>query len=196
MPLQLTKTYPRLWSLAAGVAVVVTDLHGDRDRYVRYRDRFLALRAEGQADCLICTGDLIHREPGVGTDGSLAIVLDLLHLREHYGDAIVILCGNHELPHLYGFVLAKRSTEYTPAFEAALSASGRRADVLALLDSLPFFIRTASGVAIAHAGASTPLADAAQAMLLFNWDHQAVRTWPTRNWSRAIALGCAAGTRG
>jgi hypothetical protein len=177
MPFQLTKTYPRLWSLAAGAAMVVTDLHGDWDRYVRYRDRFLTLRAQGQADCLIFTGDLIHREPGAGMDGSLAIVLDLLRLRERYRDAIVILCGNHELPHLYGFVLAKGTSEYTPAFEAAMSESGRRADVLALLETLPFFLRTAAGVVMAHAGASTSLADAEQALMLFNWNHQAVRAW-------------------
>ena len=53
MPFQLTKTYPRLWSLEAGVAMVVTDLHGDWDLYVRYRDHFLGLRAQGRADC--CT---------------------------------------------------------------------------------------------------------------------------------------------
>jgi Icc-related predicted phosphoesterase len=66
----LAKTSPRLWSLDAGVAMVVTDLHGDWDAYARYRDRFVELRAAGQADCLIVTGDLIHREPDVGADRS------------------------------------------------------------------------------------------------------------------------------
>jgi hypothetical protein len=177
MPFQLTKTYPRLWSLDAGVAMVVTDLHGDWDAYARYRDRFIALRATGQADCLIFTGDLIHREPDAGADRSLDMVRDILALRERYGDGIISLCGNHELPHLYGFVLGKGRTEYTPGFEATLSQSGRRADVLALFDSLPFFIRTAAGVSIAHAGASAPLSDRAQAARLFDWDHQVVRAW-------------------
>jgi hypothetical protein len=177
MPFTLTKPYPRLWSLDAGVAMVVTDLHGDWVAYARYRDRFIELHAAGQADCLIFTGDLIHREPGAGEDRSLEIVLDVLALRERYGEAIIYLCGNHELPHLYGFVLSKGDTEYTSPFEVALSHSGHREDVLALFESLPFFIRTAAGVSITHAGASTSLADREQAAKLFDWNHQAVRAW-------------------
>ena len=177
MAFRLTKGYPRLWSLDAGVAMVVTDLHGDWDAYACYRDRFVALHAAGQADCLIFTGDLIHREPDAGQDRSLDMVLDILALRERYGDAIIYLCGNHELPHLYGFVLSKGDTEYTPGFEAALSESGRRDHILALFKSLPFFIRTVAGVSIAHAGASGPLADRAQAVRLFDWDHQVLRAW-------------------
>lgn len=172
MTFRLTKAYLRLWSLDAGVAMVVTDLHGDWDAYTRYRDRFIELRAAGQADCLIVTGDLIHRETDAGADRSLDMVLDILDLRERYGDAIISLCGNHELPHLYGFALGKGNTEYTPGFEAALSQSGRRGDILALFETLPFFIRTAAGVSIAHAGASAPLTDRAQAARLFDWDHQ------------------------
>jgi len=48
MPFRLTKAYPRLWSLDAGVAMVVTDLHGDWDLYARYRDRFIELHAAGR----------------------------------------------------------------------------------------------------------------------------------------------------
>lgn len=177
MAFQLTTSSPRLWSLDAGVAMVVTDLHGDWDTFARYRDRFVELRIAGQADCLIFTGDLIHREPGAEPDRSLDIVLDILDLRERYGDAIIFLCGNHELPHLYGFVLGKGRTEYTAGFEAALSQSGRRADVLALFDSLPFFIRTAAGVSITHAGASALLGDTPRAARVFEWDHQALRAW-------------------
>jgi len=146
MAFRLTKAYPRLWSLDAGVAMVVTDLHGDRDAYARYRERFIELHAAGQADCPIVAGDLIHREPDPGQDRSLDMVLDILALRERYGDAIIYLCGNHELPHLYGFVLSKGDTEYTPGFEAALSESGRRDHILALFKSLLFFIRTVAGV--------------------------------------------------
>ena len=177
MPFRLTKAYPRLWSLDAGVAMVVTDLHGDWDTYARYRERFNELHAAGQADCLIFSGDLIHRELDGGADRSLDIVLDILALRERYGDAVISLCGNHELPHLYGFVLGKGRTEYTPGLEAALSESGCRGDILALFQSLPFFIRTVAGVSITHAGASAPLADRAQAARLFEWDHQALRAW-------------------
>jgi len=175
MPDQLTTTYPRLWSLDAGVAMVVTDLHGDWEAYVRYRDRFVDLHARGAADWLILTGDLIHREPGDGPDQSLNIVLDVLALRERYGAAIIALCGNHELPHLYGLVLGKGATEYTPAFEAALSRSGSRAAVRDLFDALPFYVRTAAGVSVTHAGAFTTGIGAATA--LFAWNHHDLRAW-------------------
>jgi hypothetical protein len=177
LPFALTKTSPRRWSLDAGAAMVVTDLHGDWDAYARYRDRFIQLHATGQADCLVLDGDLIHGEPGAGPDRSLEIVLDVLALRKRYGDAIVYLCGNHELPHIFGFVLGKGPVEYTSAFETTLSRSGRRHDIMALFDSLPFFICTAAGVSIAHAGASAPLAERAAAARLFGWSHQALRSW-------------------
>jgi hypothetical protein len=155
--------------------VVVADLHGDWEAYARCRDRFVELRASGQADWLLFAGDLIHREPGDGPDQSLDIVLDILALRDTYGDAIIALCGNHELPHLYGLVLGKGTTTYSSPFEKALSASGRRADVLKLFEALPFYVRTAAGVCVAHAGAFPGFADAADT--LFSWDHSAVRAW-------------------
>jgi Icc-related predicted phosphoesterase len=83
--------------------MVVTDLHGDWDAYQRYRDCFVDLQAKGQANCLIFTGDLIHRDAPTHPDCSLEIVLDVISLQETFGEAIICLCGNHELPHLYGF---------------------------------------------------------------------------------------------
>jgi hypothetical protein len=177
MPFSLTKTYPRLWSLDAGMAMVVTDLHGDWEAYVRYRDRFVALHATGQADCLIFTGDLIHRETGDGPDRSLEIIVDILALRARYGDLIIYLCGNHELPHLYGIVLSRGAVDYTPSFEAALSWSGQRDTVIELFDSLPFFLRTAAGVCLTHAGAAAAMADLGAAYRMFGWRHRDMRDW-------------------
>jgi hypothetical protein len=177
VPFSLTKIYPRLWSLDAGVAMVVTDLHGDWDAYVRYRDRFVALHATGEADCLILTGDLIHREPEAGPDQSIEIIADILALRAQYGDSIIYLSGNHELPHLYGIVLSKGAITYTPAFEAALSWSGQRDKVVELFESLPFFLRTAAGVCLTHAGAAAAMADVGAAHRLFGWRHRDMRDW-------------------
>jgi hypothetical protein len=81
----------------------------------------LDLHAKGHTDCLIFTGDLIHRESPTVPDHSLEIVLDVLALQATYGEAVIYLCGNHELPHIYGFGLSKGAVEYTPGFEAALS---------------------------------------------------------------------------
>ncbi len=173
----LTKPYPRLWSLEAGRAMVVTDLHGDWDAYRRCRDRFVALQAREQIDCLIFTGDLIHAESETQPDRSVDIVADVLALQSAYGAAVIYLCGNHEMPHIYSISLARGSREYTAAFEAALSRSGRRAEVAALFDSLPFFVRTRAGVSLAHAGASPVMLDARNTTRLFNWDHQELLGW-------------------
>jgi hypothetical protein len=171
MPLALTKTFSRLWSLDAGMAMVVTDLHGEWDVYQRYRDRFVDLQAKGQADYLIFDGDLIHTDSPV-QDDSLSIILDVLKLRTIYEDATVYLCGNHELPHIYGFGLSKGTREYTPSFEAALSDNACRSEVIDLLRELPFFVRTAAGVSITHAGAADVMTEANNATKVFAWDHQ------------------------
>ncbi|MCK6625005.1 MAG: metallophosphoesterase [Anaerolineae bacterium] len=177
MTLLLNKPFPRLWSLEAGVAMVVTDLHGDEDAYRRYRDRFVDLQAKGEADWLILTGDLIHREQEDAPDPSLELVLDVLALQASYGQAVIYLCGNHELPHLYHFALTKGRRTYTPAFEASLAASPHRAEVITLFESLPFYIRTRAGVTLTHAGAAAPLANPANAQRLFSWNHRPLFDW-------------------
>jgi len=151
--------------------MVVTDLHGDWDAYQRYRDRFLELYALGKVDCLIFTGDLIHPNTNEDSDHSLEIVLNVLELQQQYGDAIVYLCGNHELPHIYGFGLSKGKREYTPPFEATLNESGKRSLVANLFFTLPFFVRTRAGVSIAHAGAVPNFSDFERTRILFEWDH-------------------------
>ncbi len=131
--------------------MVVTDLHGDLNLYRRYRDRFLSLHAWGFAQTLVFCGDLIHSDGPARADGSLAIMLDLLALKERLGSSLIVLLGNHELPHIYGVNLARGDLEYTPRFEAAMGA--HREAILALLRSLPFYLRTQAGVLISHAGA-------------------------------------------
>ncbi|MEW5960139.1 MAG: metallophosphoesterase [Chloroflexota bacterium] len=176
MPISLTKTFPRLWSLDAGLAMVVADLHGDGEAYRRYRDRFVDLQAGGRADYLIFTGDLIHREDE-GLDQSVEIVRDVLALQASYGQAIIYLCGNHELPHLYNISLAKGNRVFTPTFELAMKQQQCRAEVIALFDRLPFYLRTRAGVALAHAGAAPSLVESETAQRLFHWDHQQLLQW-------------------
>lgn len=168
----LTRTYPRLWSIDVGVVMVVTDLHGDWDSYCRYRDRFVDLHSKDQAHYLVLTGDLIHADAAADSDGSLEMVLDVLALQSAYGDATVYVCGNHELPHIYGFGLSKGEQDFTPAFERALTSSHRRREVEELFHSLPFYIRTAAGVSVTHAGAAKVLTKEEAALSLFGWDHR------------------------
>ena len=54
------------------------------------------------------------------------------------------------MPHIYGVSLAKGDIEFTPRFEHVLG--DHRARVLAFFESLPFYVRTAAGVMLAHAG--------------------------------------------
>jgi hypothetical protein len=68
------------------------------------------------------------------------------------GDGVIVLLGNHELPHLYGMTLAKGHHLYTPRFEKAMTET-QRADIAPFFESLPFYVRTRAGVSVAHAGA-------------------------------------------
>ena len=174
MPFSLAKEHPRLWSLNSGIAMVVTDLHGDWRAYQSFRDGFTELHAKGKVDCLIFTGDLIHSDSDKVRDQSVEIVLDVLNLQSQFGEAVIYLCGNHELPHIYGYGLAKGQREYTPAFEYQMSQNRQRAEIISLFSGLPFYVRTAAGVSIAHAGATPLISSPKSAMNLFDWDHQAV----------------------
>jgi hypothetical protein len=141
----------RFLDLTEGVAMLVTDLHGDRDAFNRYVRRFHALRESGEAQRLILMGDLIHGYGSEQTDGSLSMVLSVIRLQEEWGpDTVTMLLGNHEMPHIYGVSLMKGDLEFTPRFEHILG--DHRASVLAFFERLPFYVRTAAGVILTHAG--------------------------------------------
>ena len=148
----MPSNWPRVIDLTEGMAMVVTDLHGDWDAYQRYRDRFLTHFNQGTADFLIITGDFIHYYGRPEQDQSLRMVLDLLVLRQELGERLIYLLGNHEIPHIYGFPLQKGDQLFTPRFEHDLGEN--RNTVLSLFHSLPFIVRTRAGVSICHAGAS------------------------------------------
>lgn len=157
----------------AGLAMVVTDLHGDWDAYERYRDRFLQHQARGEAEVLLVLGDMIHRSGPAETDASLEIVLDLMRLQAEQPDNVICLLGNHELPHIYSIMLQKGSELYTPRFEAALGA--HRDAVIDWFMGLPFYIRTKAGVTLCHAGASSATGEKAGLQQLWHFSHQ--RIW-------------------
>jgi len=152
--------------------MVVTDLHGNWEIYQGYRDKFINLHQKSQVDGIIFTGDLIHTDDDTFPDKSLEIVLNVLELKRQYSDDVIFLCGNHELPHIYGFGLAKGRVEFTPPFEKALSRTIYRNDVINLFMSLPFYLRTAAGVTITHAGAIPLMTDPKNTQKILNWDHE------------------------
>ena len=162
----------RVLNLETGVAMVVTDLHGNWDAYCRYRDLFLALKADGRADYLIFTGDLIHSQGPPVVDRSLDIMLDILTLRETLADRLIYLLGNHEMAHIYGITLQKGRRIYTPSFEAAMGE--HRAAIMSLFDSLPFYVRTRAGVSVCHAGAAAEMSNPGSAARIFGYSHRRV----------------------
>lgn len=159
----------RIVDLTQGRVMVVTDLHGDWLAYWHYCKRFLELRAQGAADTLVFCGDLIHSDGPEAGDYSLEIVLDLIQLREELGEHLIVLMGNHEVPHLYGFPLSRGSITYTPRFERAMGEY--RPHVLTFFNALPFFVRTRAGVTLTHAGASRAGADPMSFQALKRYSH-------------------------
>ncbi len=143
----------RVLDLTAGITMVISDLHGDRDAFARHVGRFLQLRSRNKVQRILFLGDLIHSEGPEEHDASLQIMLDVMRMQRALPKgSVLMLLGNHEMPHLYGVTLAKGKVEYTPRFEQALSRSGKRDEVMAFLDELPLFVRTAAGVMFTHAG--------------------------------------------
>lgn len=156
-----------------GFVYVVSDLHGEWDPYQRYRDHFLTLYEEGRAHHLVFLGDLIHGYGPAEEDFSIEILLDLIELQDQYGaDVITVLLGNHELAHIYSMPLSKGGIEFVPRFEHKLGE--HREAIITFLRSLPFVVRTAAGVMLTHAGASTRTAVPETAAWLLNLSHQAI----------------------
>lgn len=166
----------RLIDLAPGVVLVATDLHGAWEPYVRIRDTFLRLRERGDARTLVLCGDLIHAESDTGPDRSLDMLLDVMRLRGELGpDAVVMLLGNHEVPHIYSISLARGDAVFTPPFEAMLASLGeQRQEVIGFLAGLPLYARTAAGVLLTHAGAAQDIALPAAFAQLLSIDHLAM----------------------
>lgn len=172
----------RVIDFDSGVAMVVTDLHGDGQVYDHLRDTFLSLYQAGEVQRWIICGDLIHGYGSEEDDHSLRMMLDVMRLQREMGnDKVILLMGNHEMPHIYGTVVSKGKHEFTSRFERALSkldkqadAGYRRKDVTAFLCSLPFYARTKAGVLITHAGASPAVKSVDIADVVLNFDHDAL----------------------
>lgn len=169
----------RILDLNTGRAMVVTDLHGAWDVYRRLRDKFLLLHRTGDVEAIVFCGDVIHPEFDNEDDGSLQIVMDILRLQEQFGrDKVILLLGNHELPHIYGIPLSKGDQDYTPPFEEALAQLDQepnspytRGDIIRLFIDAPFYVRTQAGVLLSHAGAAQALTTLDKVEQLLAYDH-------------------------
>lgn len=167
--------YPRSINLDSGIAMVVTDLHGEGEVYATIRHKFMEMREQGVVNRLIICGDLIHGYRSAENDYSLNMLLDVMKLQQELGsDTVIMLMGNHEMPHIYNVTLSKGNLEFTARFEKTLTQSGRREDVIKFLANLPFYVFTQAGVMISHAGATNIITDEEQARRALTFDHQAL----------------------
>lgn len=161
----------RFLDLTDGVAMIITDLHGDRDAFNRCLSHFSKLYRQGAVDHLIFLGDLIHGYGASDADNSVQMIIDVMAMQSTFGsDHVIMLLGNHEMPHIYGISLAKGELDFTPRFEHALGE--QRIPVINFFDSLPFYVRTAARVMLAHAGPSPDVLKHVD--ILHYFDHQAI----------------------
>jgi hypothetical protein len=101
------------------------------------------------------------------------MVLDVLALQKTLGERLIYLLGNHEMPHIYGISLQKGEHQYTPRFEAMMGS--HREEILALFDSLPFYVRTRAGISLAHAGSAPILTTGTGFEQIAAFSHQKLR---------------------
>ncbi|MEO0565312.1 MAG: metallophosphoesterase [Chloroflexota bacterium] len=156
--------------------MIVTDLHGDGPAFDRICDSFLHGHANGTIDHLLICGDLIHKpDPFDPTDDSLRMINELARLHAELGPSTVTyLCGNHEMPHIYGQPLLRGDTNVTAPFEHAMSQANQRQEIVNFLADLPFFAYTSAGVLFTHAGPTHEIATPGAVEPLLNFDHHAL----------------------
>ncbi|MEO0596889.1 MAG: metallophosphoesterase [Chloroflexota bacterium] len=168
-------TFPRLKHIPDGLAMVVTDLHGTGDVFDTVIDTFHDLHAAGQVDRLVMCGDLIHGYGSAKDDASLRMINEVIDLQDELGaDTVIMLMGNHEMPHVYSITLSKGTLEFTGRFEHALSKSGHRDRVMRFLTDLPIYASTNAGVLITHAGATPAVTTPDEAENILTFDHDAL----------------------
>ncbi len=170
----------RTRQLEDGVAMVVTDLHGSWHAYQQTLSRFFAHHERGEAHRLIFCGDVVHARRRGDDDASLKILHDIMRLQAEWGqERVMLLCGNHEIPHIYGTTLSRGDHEYTHTLEwqlqnAEATAPYKREEVRRFLRGLPFYVWTKAGVTLTHAGAPPHSELQDTLMNLLTFDHDAV----------------------
>ena len=144
----------RVRQLKDGSALVVSDLHGNRNDFERTLKLYYGLKETGECRYLIICGDLIHGYSGY-QDDSLSMLIRLIELLERDPD-IIYLMGNHELSHVMHWKMQKSNQCFTQNFENQIK--GDRYFYWNFLQNLPFAVFTQGGLVINHSGASKALA--------------------------------------
>jgi serine/threonine-protein phosphatase PP1 catalytic subunit len=136
-----------------GRLLVITDLHGNFKDYKRY----LRLWDSDDPDFhIVFTGDLIHAMDD--EDGSVEIVEDAMFKSEEYSNYHCLL-GNHEWCHITNENIYKAEVDLKADFENLVSykkgyIEPSLTNYIRFFKSMPYFLKTANGLFISHAGPS------------------------------------------
>ena len=136
-----------------GRLIVVTDLHGNYEDYMKYLDLWDC----SDEDChIVFAGDLIHSPYSV--DQSIEIMDDAISKSKKYSNFHIIL-GNHEWTHITATDVYKMKKNLRLSFEDLIK--NKKGNLQPTLDnyieffkSLPLFVKTENGLFISHAGPS------------------------------------------
>ena len=134
-----------------GRLLVVADLHGRYDYY----SEFLELWGS-KNDYIVFLGDLIHSVSS--NDGSIELLDDVIEKSQKYSNFIPLL-GNHELTHILDKDVFKGGINQKIGFELLISKKKNYlepylSNYVKFFKSMPFFVTTANGLFLSHAGPS------------------------------------------
>lgn len=147
-----------------GIALVNTDLHGNREDFDALEKVFHAERAAHPVVHWVILGDIVHApseearesDPTLYDfdDGSFAIAERIAELQIAYPDRIHFVLGNHDYGHIGGPRTSKFHADEVMALEMKLSEDDRRFLYCWLERSL-FLVAAPCGVLLTHGSPDT-----------------------------------------
>lgn len=168
----------KILDIPRGKYMVVSDIHGRREDFLKVMEVWYEHEAAGDAEGLVFLGDLVHGR-GKWKDHSPSFIDTLLEIGcNQPGSNVYALLGNHELVHIYHAELWSSTYCYTEELEMAIAHN--RDYYVSFFESMPFFIRTIGGILLTHAGGSGYLGGVPLGPYqpdfetLSNWDHREV----------------------
>lgn len=136
-----------------GRLIIVSDLHGNLKDYKSYLD----LWDKNDPDFhIVFTGDLIHAMDY--EDGSIEILDDVIEKSKKYPNFHCLL-GNHEEAHIINKDIFKNNENIRQDFENLVSfkkgyIEPSLTNYIKFFKTMPYFVKTANGLFISHAGPS------------------------------------------
>ncbi len=148
----MPKLEQKILDIPEGRYMVISDLHGRHEDFIKVIEVWYDLEASGEADGLIFLGDLVHGR-GKWKDRSPGFIDMLIEMKCNQPESnCYALLGNHELVHIYHAELWSSTYCYTEELETAIAHN--RDHYISFFENMPFAIRTQGGVLLIHSGGS------------------------------------------